>query len=86
MTLPTKYNHQVPASQIYYDPEELIEALAELAGFTAYKILDEVDHEVGFTIDPNDEELREFLAAEEAAEEHEKELVAAMGSYLGDDY
>lgn len=30
--------------------------------------------------------LSDFEKAEIAAEKHEKELVAAMGSYLGDDY
>lgn len=85
MTLPTRYNHQVNTSGIYFDPEEVIESLAELAGFTAYKILDENSNHEGYVLEANDKELREFLAAEDAAEQHENEIVSTMGSYLGDD-
>ena len=82
MALPIKHNHQVDTRKIYYDPEEVIESLAELAGFSAYKVLDEVNHIEGYLIEPDDEELRAFLACEDATEQHEAELVSAMASYM----
>lgn len=86
MALPIKYNHQVPAgTPTYVDPEELIEALADLAGFTAYKVLDENSNFEGYIIEADDEDLRNFLSAENAAEQHERELVAALGSYMEDE-
>ena len=86
MALPVKYNHRVPAgTSTYVDPEELIEALADLAGFTAYKVLDENSTLEGYMIEADDEGLRNFLSAENAAEQHERELVAVLGSYMEDE-
>lgn len=86
MALPTKYNHQVnKGTEIYHDSEELIESLADLAGFAAYKVLDENSNFEGYVIEANDKELRDFLAAESAAENHEFEVVDALGSYMEDD-
>ena len=84
MALLVKYNHQT--SRPLYDTEEAIESLAELAGFKVYQILDENSNFVGYTLQPNDEELDHFINAEIAAEEHEAETVSAMGSFLGDDF
>jgi hypothetical protein len=84
MTLPVKYNHQT--SRPIYDVEETIETLAELAGFKVYEILDENSNFVGYTLQPIDKELDHFINAEIATEEHEAEIVGAMGSFLGDDY
>ena len=86
MALPIKYNHQITNEhEIYIDSEEIIESLADLAGFTVYKILDENSCFAGYFMEANDKDLREFLAAESAAEQHENEIVSAMGSYMGDD-
>lgn len=86
MALPIKYNHQVTTgTEIYHDSEELIESLADLAGFTAYKVLDENSNFEGYVIEANDKELRAFLEAESLAGDLEAEQVSALGSYLEDD-
>ena len=86
MALPTKYNHQVcSGTEVYHDQEEVIESLADLAGFTAYKVLDENDAFEGYVIEANDKELKAFLEAEALAENLEAEQVSALGSYIGDD-
>lgn len=64
---------------------ETIESLAELEGFKVFEILDENSQFIGYTLQPEDPELDEFINAEIAAEQHEEKLVAAMGSYMGDD-
>lgn len=86
MSLPTKYNHQIhKGTEVYHDSEEVIESLADLAGFTAYKVLDENSNFKGYIIEANDEDLRAFLEAESLAGDHEAEQVSALGSFLGDD-
>lgn len=86
MALPIKYNHQVHSgTEVYHDQEEVIEVLADLAGFTAYKVLDENSNFEGYVIEANDKELQAFLEAESLAEDMETEHVQALGSYLGDD-
>lgn len=40
---------------------------------------------LGYTMEPEDPELRDFINAETASEQLENEVVSAMGSYLGDD-
>lgn len=86
MALPIKFNHQVSSgTEVYHDQEEVIESLADLAGFTAYKVLDENSNFEGYVIEANDEDLRAFLEAESLAENFEAEQVSALGSYLGDD-
>ena len=82
MALPIKYIHQVEGKPIYSDHEEVIEALAELAGFRAYEVKGFNDEHEGYIIEPEDLELRKFLEAEIASEKCEDELVGAMGSYL----
>ena len=87
MALPIKFNHQVSSgTEVYHDQEEVIESLADLAGFTAYKVLDENSNFEGYVIEANDEDLRAFLEAESLAENFEAEQVSALGSYLGDDF
>lgn len=85
MALPIKYIHQVEGKPIYSDHEEVIEALAELAGFRAYKVKGFNDEHEGYFIEPEDPELRKFLEAEIAADKLEDEIVGAIGSYMGDD-
>ena len=85
MALPIKYIHQVEGKPIYSDHEEVIEALAELAGFRAYRVKGFNDEHEGYIIEPEDPELRKFLEAENAAEKLEDEIVGAMGSYLEDE-
>ena len=86
MALPIKFNHQVSSgTEVYHDQEEVIESLADLAGFTAYKVLDENSNFEGYVIEANDKELKAFLEAEALAENFEAEQVSALGSYLGDD-
>lgn len=67
------------------DSEIFIAMLAELAGMKVTKLFDDNIHFLGYTMEPIDEELRDFLAAESASEKLEEEIVSAMGSYLGDD-
>ena len=62
-----------------YSTEEVIEVLADLAGFTVTK------NNEGYTIEPIDDDLKEFLQAETAADAYEQELCTAMASY-GDDF
>ena len=85
MALPIKYIHQVEGKPIYSDHEEVIEALAELAGFRAYEVKGFNDEHEGYIIEPEDPELREFLAVENVAEKLEDEIAAAIGSYLEDE-
>ena len=86
MALPTKFNYQVTSgTEVFHDQENVIETLADLAGFTAYKVLDENSNFEGYVIEANDEDLRAFLEAESLAENLEAEQVSALGSYLGDD-
>ena len=67
------------------DTENFMAMLAELAGMKVTKLFDDNVHFLGYTMEPIDKELREFLAAESASEKYENELVNAMGSYLEDD-
>lgn len=86
MALPKKYIHQITDTrQLHLTPEDVIEALADLAGFTAYEVLDENDGFEGYQLVANDEELRDFLACEESSEQYENELVTALGSYMEDE-
>jgi len=84
MALPKRVVRKVDENSIYTSKDELIESLAELAGFTVFEVYDETAFQ-GYAIEAVDEELRAFLAAETATEQHEAEVVAAMGSFLGDD-
>jgi len=84
MALPIRYIHQNSNRHIC-TPEEALESLAELAGFKVFKVLDENSMLIGYTVQPEDPELDEFINAEIAAQKHEEELVAAMGSYLEED-
>ena len=61
MALPIKYIHQVDEKPIYCDHEEVIEALAELAGFNVYEVKGFNDEHEGYIIEPQDKDLREFL-------------------------
>ena len=86
MALPTKFNYQVTSgTEVFHDQEDVIETLADLAGFTAYKVLDEHGDFEGYVIEANDKELRAFLEAESLAGDLEAEQVSALGSYLEDD-
>ena len=79
MALPIRYNHQIKNStEIWNDSEELIESLADLAGFEVYKVLDENSRFVGYVTEATDKELREFLAVEDAEEQNE---IAVLGSF-----
>lgn len=68
------------------DSEVFMAMLAELAGMKVTKLFDDNMHFIGYTMKPEDPELRDFINAEIASEQHEDEIVEAMGSYLGDDY
>ena len=86
MALPIKFNYQVRGgTEVYHDHEEVIESLADLAGFTAYKVLDENSNFKGYVIEANDKDLQAFLEAEELAGDLEAKEVAAFGSYMEDD-
>ena len=67
------------------DTENFMAMLAELAGMKVTKLFDDNIHFIGYTMEPIDKELREFLAAESASEKYEAELVNAMGSYMEDE-
>lgn len=67
------------------DSEVFMAMLAELAGMKVTKLFDDNIHFLGYTMEPEDPELHDFINAEIAAEQHENEVVSAMGSYLGDD-
>lgn len=82
MVLPIKYNHQVDEKQMYLTPEEVIESLADLAGFTAYEVRDEMSSVIGYVLKENDKELQDFLAIEEAAEQHEAEIASCFDCYF----
>lgn len=62
-----------------YTQEEVIEVLAELAGFKVTRVFQ------GYRIEPIDEDLNEFLQASIAEQQHEAEVCSAIGSFLGDD-
>lgn len=67
------------------DTENFMAMLAELAGMKVTKLFDDNIHFIGYTMEPIDKELREFLAAESASEKYEAEIVSAMGSYMEDE-
>lgn len=67
------------------DTENFMAMLAELAGMKVTKLFDDNIHFIGYTMEPIDKELREFLAAESASEKYEAETVNAMGSYMEDE-
>ena len=67
------------------DSEVFIQMLAELAGMKVNKLFDDNLHYLGYTMEPEDPELRKFIEAEIASAEHEDEIVGAIGSFLGDD-
>ena len=67
------------------DSEVFIQMLAELAGMKIRCAYDNQFRIIGYTMEPKDQELREFLAAEHAAEKLEDEIVGAMGSYMEDE-
>ena len=71
--------------EVIVDTEECIAALAEIGGMKVTKLFDDNMHFIGYTMEPIDKELREFLAAESASEEYEAEIVNAMGSYMEDE-
>lgn len=67
------------------DTENFMAMLAELAGMKVTKLFDDNIHFIGYTMEPIDKELREFLAAESASEKYEAEIINAMGSYMEDE-
>ena len=86
MALPTIFEHQIhSATEVYHDSEEVIESLADLAGFTAYKLLDENSNFKGYIIKANDKELQAFLEAEALAEDYEVKELKILDSYMEDD-
>ncbi len=64
------------------DSEVFIAMLAELAGMKVTKLFDDNMHFLGYTMEPEDKELHDFINAEIAAEQLEEEIVGAMGSYF----
>ena len=87
MALPIKYIHQVDEKPIYCDHEEVIEALAELAGFNVYEVKGFNDEHEGYIIEPQDKDLREFLGKPMTDENLAIEAVEnAYVPYNGDDF
>ena len=64
------------------DTEVFIAMLAELAGMKVTKLFDDNVHFLGYTMEPIDEELREFLAAEEATNQAEEQLSRSFDCYF----
>lgn len=64
------------------DTEVFIAMLAELAGMKVTKLFDDNVHFLGYTMEPNEEDLREFLAAEEATTETEEQLLRSFDCYF----
>ena len=79
--LPKKYIHQVDESRIM-SLNDLVISLADLGDFNVYEVLGYNDEHEGYIFDLKHDD---FLRAELAAEKLESEVVAAMGSYIGDD-
>lgn len=67
------------------DAESFIAMLAELSGMNVIKLFNDDMNFIGYTMEPIDEDLHDFLAAETATEQLESELVSAMGSYMEDE-
>ena len=65
---------------LIHDKDVLIKELAHLAGVKVTTIFNNDFNFAGYEVKED-----AFLKAEIAAEKHEKEIVSAMGSYLGDD-
>ena len=64
--------------EVIVDTEECIAALAEIGGMKVTKVFDDQMHFIGYTIKPQDE----FINAEEAAENAEKELLGSFDCYF----
>lgn len=75
----------VASDRDVYSETEIIYALADLAGMKIRCAYDNQFRIIGYTMEPKDQELREFLVAEHAAEKLEDEIVGAMGSYMEDE-
>ena len=86
MALPIKYEHQVRKGlEVFHDSEEVIETLADLAGFTAHKVIDDMGSFVGYVMEAQDKELREFLAAEDAAEADEMIVLGSFDVFFAEE-
>ena len=64
------------------DVGTFIAMLAELAGMKVTKLFDDNVHFLGYTMEPIDEDLREFLAAEDATTEAEEQLLSSFDCYF----
>ena len=64
------------------DTEVFIAALAEIGGMKVTKLFDDNVHFLGYTMEPIDEDLREFLAAEEATNQAEEQLSRSFDCYF----
>lgn len=64
------------------DTETFIAALAEIGGMKVTKLFDDNVHFLGYTMEPLDKELREFIEAEEAEEKAEEQLLSSFDGYF----
>lgn len=69
-------------SEAIADSEVFIQALAEIGGMKVTKLFDDNIHFLGYTMEPIDKELREFLAAENATEKAEKDALKCFDCYF----
>ena len=63
------------------DSEVFIQMLAELAGMKVTKLFNDNLHFLGYTMELKEDD-DDFIKAAIAEEQHENELVTAMGSYI----
>ncbi|WP_296882251.1 hypothetical protein [uncultured Methanobrevibacter sp.] len=64
------------------DSEVFIQMLAELAGMKVTKLFDDNLHFMGYTMEPIDKDLQEFIAAEDATEKAEEQLQMSFDCYF----
>ena len=64
------------------DSQVFIEMLAELAGMKVTKLFDDNVNFLGYTMEPIDKELRDFIAVENAEEKAEEQLLSSFDCYF----
>lgn len=64
------------------DSQVFIEMLAELAGMKVTQLFDDNVNFLGYTMEPIDKELRDFIAAENAEEKAEEQLLSSFDCYF----
>jgi len=81
MALPKRVVRKVDENTIYTSKDELIESLAELAGFTVFEVYDETAFQ-GYAIEAIDEDLRAFMSRGQPMTDEDIAIAEAEDCYV----